>query len=211
MFQNPDNIHALAGVVSLATRSASYVEGGNDQIFSNFLQQSGAKLFLNTTVKEISPRASESRAWTVTSDSGVLHYKAVIIAAPFHTSSITVPDTISTIVPEHPYVRLHVTLITSHSQYPNASYFSLPEGTQLPRLLLTTYEGARNGGKEPEFISIGYQGQVKEGEWAFKIFSQEKLNDEWLQNVFGTVGWVHRKEVQMLFLFYRIFFLTGKN
>ena len=63
-------------------------------------------------------------------------------------------------------------------------------------MILTTYEGVRKGGREPEFNSLSYHGLVREGEWAVKIFSQQRISDEWLQNVFnGQVGWVYRKEV----------------
>jgi prenylcysteine oxidase/farnesylcysteine lyase len=63
-------------------------------------------------------------------------------------------------------------------------------------MMLTTYDGVRQGGKEPEFNSISYHGLVGEGEWAVKIFSKERISDEWLENMFqGQVGWVYRKEV----------------
>ena len=66
-------------------------------------------------------------------------------------------------------------------------------------MILTTYEGARKGGKEPEFNSLSYLSLLREGEWVVKIFSQRRISDEWLQNVFnGQVGWVHRKEVYFL-------------
>jgi prenylcysteine oxidase / farnesylcysteine lyase len=63
-------------------------------------------------------------------------------------------------------------------------------------MMLTTYEGVRNGGVEPEFNSLSYHGLVREGEWAVKIFSKQRISDEWLSNMFfGKVGWVYRKEV----------------
>lgn len=62
--------------------------------------------------------------------------------------------------------------------------------------MLTTDVGTRNGGKRPEFNSVSYHGLVREGEWAVKIFSKERISDGWLQQMFnGQVGWVHRKEV----------------
>jgi prenylcysteine oxidase/farnesylcysteine lyase len=48
--QNIDKIHALGGTVSMATAGATSVEGGNYKIFENFVNKSGAKLFLNTSV-----------------------------------------------------------------------------------------------------------------------------------------------------------------
>lgn len=63
-------------------------------------------------------------------------------------------------------------------------------------MLLTTFEGARNGGKEPDFNSMSYHGLISEGEWVVKIFSKERISDQWLSNIFdGKIGWVHRKEV----------------
>ena len=65
-------------------------------------------------------------------------------------------------------------------------------------MLLTTYEGVRNGGTKPEFNSLSYHGAVNEAgtEWGVKIFSDHKLSDAWLNNVFnGKIGWVLRKEV----------------
>jgi hypothetical protein len=63
-------------------------------------------------------------------------------------------------------------------------------------MMLTTYEGVRDGGTEPEFNSMSYLGVVREGEWAVKIFSKERVSDEWLEKMFmGQIGWVYRKEV----------------
>lgn len=69
-------------------------------------------------------------------------------------------------------------------------------------MVLTTYNGVRNGGKEPEFNSLSYHGHITKGDdgapnqWTVKIFSKEKITDEWLDKIFpGQVGWVYRKEV----------------
>lgn len=63
-------------------------------------------------------------------------------------------------------------------------------------MMLTTYEGVRHNGKEPEFNSLSYHGLVRPGEWAVKIFSKQRISDQWLHEVFnGQVGWVFRKEV----------------
>lgn len=65
-------------------------------------------------------------------------------------------------------------------------------------MLLTTRANARLGGKEPEFNSLSYHGKVSDDEWAVKIFSKERISDEWLSKTFlGQVGWVHRKEVNI--------------
>ena len=33
-----------------------------------------------------------------------------------------------------------------------------------------------------------------------KIFSKERISDEWLEKMFGNVGWVYRKEVCLVLL-----------
>ena len=56
--QDVDKIHALEGMVSLAASGAASVKGGNWQIFENFVAQSGARVFLNTTVSAPHDRTS---------------------------------------------------------------------------------------------------------------------------------------------------------
>jgi prenylcysteine oxidase/farnesylcysteine lyase len=69
-------------------------------------------------------------------------------------------------------------------------------------MVLTSYEGVRQGGKEPEFNSLSYHGHATTAtdgvpeQWSVKIFSKKRVSDEWLDKIFmGKVGWVHRKEV----------------
>jgi prenylcysteine oxidase/farnesylcysteine lyase len=132
----------------------------------------------------------------VTTSQGKKTYNAVILAAPFHSTNIVVPHAISKQVPAQPYVHLHVTLLTTTSEYPNPEYFALSPSDKPARMMLTTYEGVRENGKEPEFNSLSYHGLVRESEWAVKIFSKQRISDEWLNDVFnGQVGWVFRKEV----------------
>jgi len=49
--QDVDKIHALEGACSMATAGAASIQGGNFQIFEQFLLRSKANLFLNTTVR----------------------------------------------------------------------------------------------------------------------------------------------------------------
>jgi hypothetical protein len=52
--QDVDKIHALEGACSMAATGASSVQGGNFQIFEQFLLRSKAHLFLSTTVRPFS-------------------------------------------------------------------------------------------------------------------------------------------------------------
>lgn len=145
-------------------------------------------------VTNITPKGHQ---WSVKSSRGSQTYKAVVLAAPFHQTSISVPQSISEQIPPQPYVNLHVTLLTTTSPSPNASYFGLPEGTAAARSILTSRANARNGGKEPEFNSLSYLRKVRDGEWAVKIFSTSPPSDEWLNEMFsGNVGWLYRKVVR---------------
>ncbi|KAH7910709.1 FAD/NAD(P)-binding domain-containing protein [Hygrophoropsis aurantiaca] len=205
--QNIDEIHALEGACSMAASGASGVSSGNYHIFEHFLEKSGAKVYLNTNVKEIKHQ-SDTSLWTLQTDAGSKVYKGVILAAPFHQSGIKLPFELSSLVPPQPYVHLHVTLLSTRSRHPNPEYFGLSTGTDIPKMILTTYEGARIGGFEPEFNSLSYHGLTRQAtnsidedtsdvppqEWVVKIFSKAALTDEWLKTVFGHVGWVYRKE-----------------
>ncbi|KAG1716771.1 hypothetical protein ID866_369 [Astraeus odoratus] len=199
--QNVDKIHALEGACSLAANGASSVLKGNFHIFEKFLNHSGANVYLNTEVKSI-VRVPTSSRWIVHSSSGSKIYNAIILAAPFHQTNMAVPPDLADLIPPQPYVHLHVTLLTTRSERANPEYFGLPPGTQTPKVILTTYEGKRAGGIEPEFNSISYLGRInrksdygdEEPEWTVKIFSKDRISDEWLEKVFGNVGWVYRKE-----------------
>ncbi|EMD32466.1 hypothetical protein CERSUDRAFT_118802 [Gelatoporia subvermispora B] len=207
--QNVDKIHALEGLCSLAATGASSVKGGNFQIFEQFLERSGARVHLNTSVTALTQHSGDGESgWLVTTSKAAQPqaYRAVVLAAPFHTSSIALAAQVALpSIPEQPYVHLHVTLLSTSSPAPDAAYFGLLSGTA-PTEVLTTWDGVREGGLKPEFNSLTYHGlvrdkdeQVVEGplgkEWIVKIFSPEKIEDAWLERIFeGKVGWVHRKE-----------------
>lgn len=194
--QNADQIHALEGAVSLAATGATQVEGGNWQIFEHFLKNSTATIHLSTEVTSITRSLN---SWLLTSSKSAtpVRYDAIILAAPLHQTSIDLPPSITKQVPEQPYVRLHVTLLTTNSSSVNPEYLGLAANAKIPATLLTTYQGYRTGGLKPEFNSLSYHGKVKLGdreEWSVKIFSEEEITKEWLQKVFsGSVGWVHKK------------------
>ena len=210
------------------------MKGGNWQVFEKFIANSGAQVFLNTTAS-IFPYVSVSSQYTTniftfplqvksvtklsqnvpfiiqtTTSNNAKLYRAVILAAPYHQSGVKLigePSSVAS-VPPQPYVRLHVTLLSTSAPTPHATYFNLQPSAKAPSTLLTTHDGVRQRGRaEPEFNSLTYHGHVltKEGEkrrtatdeeeWVVKIFSKERLTDEWLGAMFeGKAGWVLRKE-----------------
>ncbi|KAI0271577.1 FAD/NAD-P-binding domain-containing protein [Gloeopeniophorella convolvens] len=201
--QNVDSLHALEAMCSLAADGANSVKGGNWLIFEKFVEESKARVFLNTDVTSISRR---SDAWSVTTSKKSRDYDAVILAAPYHTSGIALAPALSSAIPQQPYIRLHVTLLSTTAETPNPEYFGLKAGAKAPTTVLTTLDGARRGGVAPEFNSLTYHGPVKlaknedhdirsTDEWVVKIFSMEPVSDEWLANMFqNQVSWVLRKE-----------------
>jgi hypothetical protein len=98
-------------------------------------------------------------------------------------------------MPEQPYIHMHVTILSTTAAHPNPEYFGMSPGSKVPRVMLTTKERP-NSSERVEFSSLSYHGPIREGEWAVKIFSNQRLSDEWLDNMFqGQVKWVTRKEV----------------
>ncbi|KZT42779.1 hypothetical protein SISSUDRAFT_846389 [Sistotremastrum suecicum HHB10207 ss-3] len=195
--QNADDITALGGTVSMAASGASSVKGGNFQIFENFVSRSGANLFLNTPVTSVKKLKSNPPEWQVSTASGESKiYNTVIIATPL-TSSLELIPSYAEASPEQKYVHLYVTLLTTTASHPSGDYF----GTRSPpKSVLTTWEGVRNGGIEPEFNSLAYHGspiepEGKAKEWVVKIFSKKPLTNRLLRKLFNNeVGWIYRKE-----------------
>ena len=200
------------------------IQGGNWQIFEQFVNRSGAQLFLKTEVGRLfclSPAnpyvftlnqvasidRSSNDTWTIVTKEEHREYDAVVIAAPYHSSHISLPANLSSLIPPQPYIHLHVTLLTTTAATPNPVYFGEEPGSEIPTSILTTFEGARHGGRAPEFNSLQYRGKAwsatngthdaqETDEWVVKIFSMEYISDEWLANMFqNQVGWVFRKEV----------------
>jgi prenylcysteine oxidase / farnesylcysteine lyase len=140
-------------------------------------------------------------------------YRAVIIAAPFNSTSIDLSlASASPAIPPQPYVHLHVTLLSTSSPHPRTRFFGLKEKDKVPTTILTSWEGVRQNGESsaPEFNSMTYHGKIKyrdgtpaststDGgeEWSVKIFSDHRLEDSWLRRAFGKIGWVYRKEVRV--------------
>ena len=161
--QNLKLIHGLETMVCMAAGGAMSVTGGNWQIFAGMIKSADAAVRLNTSVYAIERRRRRrghaARGFTVRSrtkgpgDHGTKEaadehedsFDAVVLAAPFQFANISIsppldggdggrrgkaPDAI-------PYVSQHVTLFASpHKLSP--SFFNLPAGSSVPRVVLTT-------------------------------------------------------------------------
>ncbi|KAG9104026.1 hypothetical protein FRC06_006106 [Ceratobasidium sp. 370] len=197
--QNVDNIHALEGTVSMAANGAQSVAGGNWQVFERWVKESGAKVKLDTVVQSL--RKGQNGKWHVgIQGGGEETYDAVILAAPYKGTKIEIdaPELdLEKAFPPVDYVHLHVTLLSTTAERPQATYFfpNAAPGTKVPQTILTTSSGS----VEPEFNSLTYHETVRhkgQSKRIVKIFSKAQLDDAWLEKVFGagTVDWVFRKE-----------------
>ncbi|KAI0689670.1 FAD/NAD(P)-binding domain-containing protein [Cytidiella melzeri] len=224
--QNADAIHALEAMCSMAANKASQVVGGNWQIFDQFIKRSNASLHLNTTVTSINQKASNKfvvhTISSVTKQVSARSYRSVIIAAPYHSASLSVhllDDASMPVIPPQPYVHLYVTLVSTPNPSARTRFFGLKDKDTVPNMVLTTWERARfsEEDEKPEFNSLSYHGKIRsrmdgttnltllgvgdaEGrdesgeEWSVKIFSDHPIEDRWLRRAFGKIGWVYRKE-----------------
>ncbi|KZT67749.1 FAD/NAD(P)-binding domain-containing protein [Daedalea quercina L-15889] len=206
--QNVDTMHALEGLCSLAAAGASSVKGGNYQIFEQFLKRSGAAVYLNRTVASLAYDPDTALWHLSTEDQAPVPqpYRAVVLAAPYHQASIDIsPSGIAQVPPPQPYVRLHVTVLTTPSAAPNPAHFNMND-SRVPTYIMTSHNGVRQGSSpEPDFVALAFHGQLRGAdgdtfqgidgeEHVVKIFSRQRLSDEWLEGMFGKVGWLLRKE-----------------
>jgi prenylcysteine oxidase/farnesylcysteine lyase len=199
--RNLDQIHAVDTLVCLVSDSSHGIQGGNSQLFERFLSESSARLHLKTEVKRLTKtKIKGKKQWAVTtSHSGrqtTQNYDHVILAAPIQDTGFKIRARPAHAFPNVHYVQLHVTLISTTTARPlNELFGGIPS---VPQLILTTNEGAREGGKAPDFYSMSYRGTYDRGngtEYAVRIFSRKKIDDAWLDKAFGkeNIGWVYRK------------------
>lgn len=186
-------IHGLGAGVSMSAGGGFSVAGGNNKIFEAMLKDSGADVRLSTPVSNITPKNS---VFQVTAKKGykstVEEYDLVFFAAPWHTSPVLKSIRFDTPIPSTPYIKSHVTLLTTTSVRPKSAYFNLTEDHFVPQMVVTTGAGERAGGAAPEFDIIMYRGKAGD-EYVVKIHSAKPLSDETLAELFD-VTWVYRHE-----------------
>lgn len=192
--------------VSLAPQGASQVEGGNWQIFANFVRESKANFCANTSVKSISfapgttPKApkyilqTKSTSTTETGETAKFEFDNVVIAAPYQFSGIESDDGVLQLaIDKIPYVKLHVTLFTSPLAL-SPEFFNLEPGTKAPSTVLTTLgaedDSSSDAGKAGFFsistLRIVLNPQTDRTEYLYKIFSPEKVTASFLSDLLGA-------------------------
>ncbi|ANB15495.1 prenylcysteine lyase, putative [Sugiyamaella lignohabitans] len=183
---NLDHIHSLAAMVCLAAEDGvRQIVGGNNQIFHNWVKASGAYVKLNHPVSNI---VKSNEGWLVDGN----YFDYVILAAPFAHSDLSIISgthgedvhLIETekLIPDVPYVELHVTFVLSKEKIDGGNYFG-KYGYSYGTILTTTTPPYA----EPQFLSLSQEGTTEKGHYVYKLFSYEDLSDEQLIDIFGWV------------------------
>ncbi|WFC95135.1 hypothetical protein MBRA1_001780 [Malassezia brasiliensis] len=208
--QDIQNIHAFAGLVSMAANGPNGVEGGNAQIFEHMLRRSNATVYRGasgevTGIMKIQSETTEQDTpvtqWRIgTRDGHSDVYDVVLIAAPWHSSDITLLNTEKS-VPGFRYQRVHVTLVVTDAPQPNPVYFGFDRTfDRVPRTIVTTHLDGDN----PDFLSLSYQrrlkhtkyhGQTWDALYVVKLFSWAPIPSKTINKIFGNgkVVWTHEK------------------
>jgi len=85
--------------------------------------------------------------------------QAVIMAAPFHQTGISIPQLASShIPPPQPYVKLYITILLTNATHPLPSYFSLKDNSNVPNSIFSTFttKQSSNETRKPSFNSLNY-------------------------------------------------------
>jgi len=135
----------------------------------------------------------------VKSTNGSIDYRNAVLAAPIHTSHISLPESLTVQVPERPHESIFTTVLTTNASHPDPAYFGLKPTARAPRTILTT---TGKDGEEPEFLSLKYHSLIRrdeQEEYVVKILSREKLPEGSLERLFGeeSVKWAHTHEVRL--------------
>jgi prenylcysteine oxidase/farnesylcysteine lyase len=167
------------------------------------LKTAGASILLNTTVTGLKKKNGKYLVQISSSkdspDAGATTDKTfdtVVLAAPLQFSGIEVQRDLLKHVPDKiPYVTLHVTLFTSPLKLSGA-HFNLKEGADVPTTILTTLSPDEDPGNRHKivgksgFFSISTLKAITNPktlakEYVYKIFSPEKVTEEFLSSLFG--------------------------
>jgi hypothetical protein len=195
MYNQDGHINSFAAQVSLAGAGLAggelfSIEGGNGQLFGKVLAklQKNQKLAVNydTTVREIVINKSKITVVSETTapDSGekVLKrelFDTVVLASPLELSKIKVTDKTGLAEPikERKMQPVFVTLV---SGVLSNAHFGFPSEATAPSTLFVR----PNVGLQ--YNSVGITGVDQDGNRLYKVFSERKLNDELLSQLFSS-------------------------
>ncbi|GAQ86866.1 hypothetical protein KFL_003170040 [Klebsormidium nitens] len=169
-------ISGLAGGVSMAGGDGNTVgfAQGLQRIPEGLLALSGATVHLNTTVLSVTTTPKGYKLETTNPQAPNL-FDAVLVATPLENAP-NLHFNPAVKVPPRKMQTTHATFLRGNL---NPAFFGQPSGTDLPKLIATTESPAVN------FSSIGViRAYPDRGDFAFKVFSREKLDDAALDQIF---------------------------
>jgi prenylcysteine oxidase/farnesylcysteine lyase len=200
MYTQDETVNALTGEVGLAGAGLVgghlfSIAGGNGKLFAHTLeklQQTGnLQLHLNSRVTDVS--AVPSSAITAATpgsvrlkleDGTTADFDSVIIAVPLELSGIRVWNGDQEITPApRPYKKVVATLIAGEL---NLRFFGIP-AAEIPQTPVPTaiFVKANQGAA---YKSVGITGRTSAGQSIYKVFSDESLPAELIQNMFQGVS-----------------------
>lgn len=206
--QNLALIHGLESMVCMATDGAVSIDGGNWQIFDGALKASKADVKVNTTVTAVV--RNEDGTVRLTShpsnnldsvqSSEETEFDEIVIAGPLQYSGISISPPLEHIPDDIPYVKLHVTLLSSPHRI-SPRYFGLSgSNARAPETILTTLPEGLDLGSNPkgvgpaDFWSLSTLRTVnlpvmkdgkeqQEQHYVYKIFSPERPTAEFVAEI----------------------------
>ncbi|KAI9105655.1 Prenylcysteine lyase-domain-containing protein [Phlyctochytrium arcticum] len=176
--QNLD-LNAISALVCMAAADGETlsVKGGNERIYHEFVERSGARLILNRRVVDVRPSTGgRSMVTTEPRGEGSRDYDIVIYADP-----------VTQLVP---YVRLHVTIVVGIVR---AAFFGGNSVDDIPEHIFT------HPNPQERFFSLSRLSDLSplpDGtkRTVYKLFSHERISDADLLEFFVNTTDVYRKE-----------------
>ncbi|PPQ83355.1 hypothetical protein CVT24_000865 [Panaeolus cyanescens] len=162
--QTLNDVNAVQYAFSMTSEERRAVDGGTVKIFIKFAEASGANVYLNTNVYSVQ-RCCNSQKWVVFSDRGRVEYDAVILAAPYHSTGITLPPEVLKDIPLQTCHDIYSTVLVTSSASLNRTYFGLSEGVQRRIKSVLTQDSGMKGSKK-EFYSIQYVDELMNKFWS---------------------------------------------
>jgi prenylcysteine oxidase/farnesylcysteine lyase len=93
-------------------------------------------------MQEDQMQRSATKWWLGTKSGYGELYDAVFVAAPWHSSGITLINT-QAVIPLYDFVHLHVTILVTSAKQPNPGYFGRGSGDSIPTSILTSHVSLR--------------------------------------------------------------------
>ena len=200
--QNLREIHGLETMVCMATDGAMAIEGGNWQIFHGMAKASGARIALNTSVREIqwnkdsyTIQSTLEKSPAALGELQLESFDSVVIATPLQFSNISITSALAHTPDKIRYVTLHVTLFTSpHKLSP--SKFNLHPDASVPGVVLTTLpDNAVSDSPDiplSPFFSISTLRSIRNPsftparpEYLYKVFSRAPIDATLMSQLLG--------------------------